>query len=312
MGTASIGRGFIYAILAYFIWGLLPLYWKLLIAIDSRHILAFRILFSLVLVSIILLAKRDFAWAAIFRERKKRWIIILTALLLCVNWGLYIWAVNSGHTLATSLGYYITPLVSISLGLLFFREKLKPLQWAAVIMALAGVIMLTILSGELPWVSLVLALTFGFYGMLKKKIALSALESLGAETLASVPVGIFLLNLSFEGPYPSFSGFHGLAYLSALPAGTWILLFFCGAATMLPLYWFAQAAKLLPLSGIGFCQFLSPTMTFILGVFVFGESFSTHQLAVFLIIWAAVILYIISLRPGIKSPSVLPGENKIL
>ena len=300
MNRTPTGRGFFYATMAYILWGLLPLYWKLLSAIDSRHILSFRILFSLVLVSIILISKRDFAWIAAFRDRKRRWILILTASLLCLNWGLYIWAVNSGHTLATSLGYYITPLVSISLGLLLFREHLRPLQWIAVFLALAAVLILTILSGALPWVSLGLAFSFGFYGMLKKKVSLSALESLGAETLASVPIGVFLLCLSFEGPNPALTGFSGLAYLAGLPFSTWALLFICGAATMLPLYWFALAAKLLPLSAIGFCQFISPTMTFVLGVFVFKEAFSTYQLLVFLIIWIAVILYIVSLRPHVN------------
>ena len=302
MSTTSTGRGFVYAILTYFIWGILPLYWKLLIAIDSRHILAFRIMFSLVLVSVILLSQKNFSWLAVFKERKKRWLIILAALLLSSNWGLYIWAVNSGHTLATSLGYYINPILSISLGLLFFREKLKPLQWVAVAIALAGVLLMTIISGSLPWVSLALAATFGVYGMLKKKISISALESLGAETLASAPVSLILFNLSFNGQTPVFSGFHGLAYITELPGSIWILLFFSGVATMFPLYLFAKAAKVLPLSAIGFCQFLSPTMTFMLGVFVFKEDFSMRQLAVFLIIWAAVILYIISLK-GKASPS---------
>ena len=288
--------GFVYAILAYLIWGLLPLYWKLLIAVDSMHILGFRILLSLVLVSIILLAQRNVKWLAAFKDRKKRWFLILTALIICANWGIYIWAVNNGKTLATSLGYYINPLVAISLGLLFFRERLKPLQWAAVALALAAVILLTILSGSLPWISLALAFTFGFYSMLKKKVALTALESLGAETLASIHIGILLLCMTYTGPQPSLSGFQSIAYISGLPASTWALLSFCGLATMLPLYFFAQAAKMLPLSALGFCQFLSPTMTFIIGVFVFGETFPPLQIIVFLMIWAAVALYIISLR----------------
>ena len=308
MSTASIGKGFIYAILAYFIWGFLPLYWKLLVAIDSMHILAFRILFSLLLVSVILLLMKNYAWLTVFRDRKKRWFMIMTGLLICSNWGLYIWAVNSGHTLATSLGYYMNPLVSICLGLMFFREKLKPLQWVAVALAFTGVLLLTVLSGSLPWISLAIAITFGLYGMIKKTVSLSALESLGAETFASIPVGILLLCFSFQGPYPVFLGFKSISYFSAIPIHTWILLFFCGVATMLPLYLFAQGVKILPLSAIGFCQFLSPTITFVLGVFVFKEAFPPYQLAVFLIIWTAVILYIISLRPGQK-PVSKPGAK---
>ena len=296
MNTTSPVKGFLYAIFAYFLWGILPLYWKLLIAVDSRHILAFRILFSLILVAIILLAQKNFKWLTVLRDKKKRALIILTAMLICINWGLYIWAVNSGHTLYTSLGYYITPLVTICMGLLFFRERLRPLQWAAVILALTGVLLLTILSGELPWVSLLLALTFSFYGLLKKKVPLSAMESLGAETIVSIPVSFMLFSFNFDGPKPVFTGLQGLEYLAVLPFHTLAILSVCGLATMLPLFLFAKAAKLLPLSAIGFCQFLAPTMTFILGTFVFGETFSFHNLVSFLFIWTAVIIYIISLR----------------
>ena len=296
MIMTSFTKGILCASSAYFIWGLLPLYWKLLIAIEPMHILSIRILLSLTLVSVILLSKKNFKWLAALKDRKKRWLLILTAILICTNWGLYIWAVNSGNTLATSLGYYITPIFTICLGLLFFRERLRPLQWVAVSLALTGVTLITILSGKLPWVSLVLAFTFGIYGLLKKKVSLSALESLGAETILSVPVSILLLNFSFSGAAPVFTGFNGLAYLSGIPHYNWIILAFSGLFTMLPLYLFAQATKLLPLSAVGFCQFLSPTLTFFLSVFIFGEPFSRNQFYVFLIIWAAVIIYIISLR----------------
>ena len=305
MNNSSLGKGFFYAILAYVTWGVLPLYWKFLAAIDSMHILAFRILLALVLVGIILIAKKDLIWLSSFKEPKKAALMIMSALFLTCNWGLYIWTVNSGHTLAASLGYYINPLVSISLGLLFFRERLKPLQWAAVIIALAGVVILTILSGALPWASLGLAFTFGFYGMLKKKISLSALESLGAETLVSVPIGILLLCLSFQSSPPVFLGFRGLAYIGALPVHTLVLLCFAGLVSTFPLYCFAQGAKLLPLSALGFCQFISPTISLFLGVFVFGEPFPLHDLIAFPIIWTAVILYLISLRP-----SATPSREK--
>jgi chloramphenicol-sensitive protein RarD len=224
-------------------------------------------------------------------------MMVLISMIICCNWGLYIWAVNQERTIEASLGYYINPLVSIVLGLIFFREKLRPLQWVAVSVAFAGVLILTVLSGVPPWISLALAFTFGFYGLLKKKLSLSALESLGAETLAAAPVGLLLLCFKFagEGGAPTFSGFQGLTYLSGLPVHTWILLALCGAATMLPLYCFARGAKLLPLSTIGFTQFVSPTLQFALGLFVFGEAFSTIYFTAFLFIWIAVILYITSL-----------------
>jgi len=288
----TFGKGIIFASVSFILWGIFPLYWKFLIAVDSLHILAFRILLSLVLVGAILLANKNTTWLAVFKEPKKAAILIPTALLLCCNWGLYIWAVNRGHTLEASLGYYINPLVSIILGLVFFRERLRPLQWVAAAIALTGVLILTVASGSLPWISLGLALTFGFYGLLKKKLALSALESLGAETLASAPIGVFLLLFNFGGP--SFSG--SLGYLAGLPPQTLVLLALCGAVTAFPLYCFAHGAKLLPLSTLGFTQFINPTLQFALGLFVFKEEFPTRHFVAFIFIWMAVIVYVISLK----------------
>lgn len=293
-----MGRGFLFAFLAYFLWGVLPVFWKLLASVDSLHILAFRILLSLLLVGIILFAQKKYSWLKVFKAPGKAVLLVPAALLLCCNWGLFIWAVNSGHTLEASLGYYINPLVSIVLGLVFFRERLLPLQWAAVAVALAGVLILTILSGALPWISLALALTFGSYGLFKKLLSLPALESLGAETLASAPIGILLLFFSYTGARGdiAFSGWRGLAYLGSLPLRAWIPLALSGFITALPLYFFAEGAGRLPLSALGFTQFITPTLQFLLGLFVFGEAFPAHNFLAFIFIWSAVIIYIVSLR----------------
>ena len=299
MGKTSFGKGFFLAFLAYSSWGVLPLYWKLLSAVDPLHILSFRILFSLALVAVVLLAIKDFSWLTIFRNPKKAAFLVLTAVVISSNWGIYIWAVNKGHTLDASLGYYINPLVSVVLGLLFYREKLKTLQWVAVAIAFVGVTILTVLSGSFPFISLSLALTFGFYGLLKKKSPLSPLESLGSETLASVPISLFLLLFTFGGSgssLPVYSGIGGLAYIAGFPALTLVLLSFCGVVTMLPLYFFAQGAKQLPLSTLGFVQFISPTLQFLIGLFILGEYFPLRYFAAFGFIWTAVILYVISLR----------------
>jgi chloramphenicol-sensitive protein RarD len=290
----TFGKGIVFALLSFIMWGIFPLYWKFLIAVDSLHILAFRILLSLVLVGAILLANKNTAWLSVFKKPKKAAVLMPTALLICCNWGLYIWAVNHGHTIDASLGYYINPLVSILLGLVFFRERLKPLQWVAAAIALAGVLIVTLASGALPWVSLGLALSFGIYGLLKKKLELSALESLGAETLASAPIGIFLLFYSFGTS--AFSGLQGLGYLSGLPSQTLTLLALCGLVTVLPLYFFALGAKMLPLSTLGFTMFINPTLQFALGLFVFKEAFSVHHFVAFIFIWTAVIVYIVSLK----------------
>jgi chloramphenicol-sensitive protein RarD len=299
MNVSQTGRGAFFAVLSYIMWGVLPVYWKLLQAVNPLHILACRIFLSLIFVGVILLIQKDREWLRCFGDRKKGPLAVLAGLTISVNWGLYIFAVNSGHTIETSLGYYINPLISVVFGLLFFREKLKPLQWIAFGIAMAGVLLLTVLSGRPPWISLGLALSFGLYGMLKKVIRLSALESLGAETLAAFPVGLALLLCDFGGSggkAVTFTGLGGLSYFTALPALSWALLLCCGVLTALPLYFFAKGARALPLSAMGFIQFISPTLMFSAGAFVFGEYFPPQNYIAFGCIWAAAILYILSLK----------------
>jgi len=291
MSKPSFGRGVFFAVLAYLLWGVLPLYWKLLAAVSPLHILAFRIIFSLLLVSCILFFHKNFSWLNIFKNKKEGLLLILAAFIISFNWGLYIWAVNMGHTIEAALGYYINPLISVVLGLCVFREKMNLLQTFAFSLAVIGVLIHTLFSGAPPWISLGLAMSFGLYGLLKKTIKLSALESLGSETLIAFPLSLILL----FGPFGT-GGQQGLSYLTKLPTLTLFLLPVCGVVTTLPLYLFAKGVKLLPLSTIGFTQFLAPTLTFLAGVFVFHESFPPSNYLVFGFIWTAVILYIISLR----------------
>jgi len=313
MNNSSFGKGVLFAVGGFSVWGFLPLYWRLLAVIDPIHILAYRILGSLLVTGIILAANRNFQWLRIFKEARKAALAVLAGFVLCLNWGLYIWAVNKGHAIEASLGYFINPLVSIVLGLLFFREKLKPLQWAAFGCVCTGVLILTILSGSVPWIALALAVSFGMYGLLKKTITLSALESLGTETLATAPLGLLLLFFSFNGTSPRF-GFQNLSYLPALPAHVLVPLAFCGALSALPLYCFGQGAKLLPLSTLGFFQILSPTIQFIVGIFILGEYFPRQYYFAYSFIWLAVILHILSLRnqgPNIPlGPETAAKESK--
>jgi len=294
MSESSFGRGIFFSVSAYLLWGILPLFWKLLVSIEPARILAFRILFSLILVSVILLARKDFSWVKIFKNRKEGILLILAAITVSFNWGLFIWAVNTGHTIEVALGYYINPLISVMLGLLVFREKINALQTTAFLLAAAGVVIQTVLTGSLPWISIGLALSFGLYGLLKKTIKLSALQSLGSETLIASPLGVFLLAFSFRagGIYPDIDG---LSYIAGLPVFILLLLPICGVVTTLPLYLFAKSVKLLPLSTVGFMQFLAPTLNFFMGVFIFREAFPSHNFIVFGFIWIAVILYVISL-----------------
>jgi len=298
MKDAGFGRGLASACLAFTLWGLLPLYWKLLVEVNPLHILTLRIILSLVMVGGLLLIQGNRAWLTIFGNPRKAGLLLLTSILICCNWTLYIIAVTGGRTIEASLGYYINPLFSILLALIFLRERLRRLQWIALSVAFLGVLLLTVLSGVLPWISLGLALTFGLYGLLKKKIELSALESLGAETLVSLPIGIALSFVSFAGDSagPTLAGPDSLAYLLALPPRTMVVLAFSGVATALPLCLFAAGVKRLPLSTVGFVNFIGPTIQFLIGLFVFGEAFPSYYLASYGLIWIAVVLYVISLR----------------
>jgi chloramphenicol-sensitive protein RarD len=286
IGLKSTGKGVLCAVLCYALWGILPIYWKLLSFAAPLHILAFRILFSLFFVGLVLLLGRNSVWLRLFADPKKRILVILSGLLISFNWGLYIWAVNNGHTIESSLGYYINPLISILLGLMIFKEKLGRLQWAAFAVASLGVLLITLLSGTFPWISLTMAVSFGLYGLIKKKLTASSLESLGAETLAAAPIGIALLVFPL----------HGLGDLSGLSPLTWAALASCGIVTALPLFLFGQGAKLLPLSAMGFLQFIQPTVMLLVAVFALQEPFPARNFLAYGLIWTSVIMYSVSLR----------------
>ena len=295
----SVAHGAVYAASSYFIWGLLPLYWKMLDRINSMHILAFRILLSLILCSVILLIQKNISWLGFYKERKKGFFLVLAGFSVCISWGLFIWAVNGGMTIEAALGYYITPLISIVLGMVFYREKLNFLQIIAFALAFAGVLIQTIMTGSLPWISLGLAFSFSLYGLMKKTINMPALETLAVETLVVSPLGLILLftplGTFLDGAHPNPGS---ISYLLGLPFNILFLLFFAGAATSLPLFLFSKGARIIPLTTLGFLQFIAPTMTFLTGVFIFKEYFPLRNLIVFGFIWSAVLVYIISLRAG--------------
>jgi chloramphenicol-sensitive protein RarD len=280
----NVRKGAVLALAAYLLWGIFPSYWKLLLPIHPLHILAARIIFSLLFVGVILLAKKNTAWLAHFKDAKKRLRIFVSAILVTVNWGVYIIAVNSGHTIESSLGYYINPLISIMLGLIIFHEKLKPLQWGAFALASAGVALLTVFTGHFPFIALALSLSFAFYGLAKKTLSFDALEALAAETLASIPFAAALLFV------PGME----LSYLGAQPWYLFVFLLLAGPVTALPLILFAKGARLIPLSTLGFIQFVNPTLQFLSGVLLFGESFPLRNLICFAFIWVAAILYCLS------------------
>jgi chloramphenicol-sensitive protein RarD len=280
----STGKGVLYALAAYVLWGILPVYWKLLSSINSFQILGFRILFSLIFTAVLLAFQKNTRWLDMLRDKKQRLLVICSSLMVTINWGVYIWAVNAGHTVECSLGYYMNPLISIVLGLIFFRERLTPLQWAAFGLACVGVLGMTLITGTFPWIAIALALSFGLYGLLKKKLKASSLETLGTETLLASPIALILL-LASGG---------GTAGITAISPPVWIPLILAGIITTGPLFCFSQGAKVLPLSAIGFLQFINPTLQLFLGVFVFKEAFPVRNLLAFGCIWAAVLLYSLS------------------
>lgn len=292
--TSNQAKGVCFTVLSQILWGTLPVYWKLLSSVNALCILGFRIICSLLLIICVLVPRGNTRWLRVLAEPRRRLSVAAAAGLITCNWGLYIWAINAGHTVESSLGYYINPLVSIVLGLIFFREALSPLQWLAFGFAAAGVSLLTILSGTFPWISLCLALTFGFYGLFKKKADMSSLETLGAETLLASPVALIFILLP-----PG-----ALRSLGELGAGLWVLLLLAGAVTTIPLYCFARGAKLLPLSAMGFIQFVNPTILLFTGVVIFGEPFPVRNLLAFALIWVSVILYSVSLLRRSRTSSM--------
>ncbi|MEJ2210667.1 MAG: EamA family transporter RarD [Anaerolineae bacterium] len=276
-------RGVFAAVAAYALWGILPVYWKALQAVPALEILGHRTVWSLVFVLLLLGLRRQWGWLRQARRRPRMLLVFgLTTCLLGANWFTYIWAVNSGHVVDSSLGYFINPLFSVLLGVLFLGERLRPGQAVAIVFALAGVLFLTVAYGAFPWIALTLAGTFGLYGLLRKTAPLGSLEGLGLETaLLSVPTLAYLLALESAG-----SGSFGHA-----GAATSLLLAGAGVVTAFPLLMFAYAARNVTLATVGILQYIAPTLQFLLGVLVYGEPFNGTRLVGFAAIWAALALY---------------------
>jgi chloramphenicol-sensitive protein RarD len=275
--------GMLFASSAYVIWGLFPLYFKAVQDIPPFEILTHRIVWSLGFLAIVLAWRKQWSWiAGLLRQPKVLAGFTASALLLSANWFTYIWAVNNGRVVDASLGYFINPLVSVLLGSLLLHERLRPAQWAAVALAGAGVAWLTWQSGHLPWIGLALAITFGFYGLLRKTAALGALEGLSLETLILFPVAIgYLFMLALDDRN---------AFVSTSTTSRWLLAA-AGPITAIPLLMFASAARRIPLSLLGLLQYIAPTLQLLLGVWLYHEPFGGARLAGFMLIWAALALY---------------------
>lgn len=275
--------GMLYAALAYICWGMFPLYFKALQQIAPVEILVHRMVWSLLFVLALLALRRQWSWLrAVLRQPGVLAGFAFSALLLSVNWLLYIWAVNNDHVVDASLGYFINPLVNILLGLIFLKERLRPVQWLAVALAAAGVGWLTWQAGHPPWIGLALAFSFGGYGLLRKTATLGPLEGLTLEALLLFPLafGYFV--------YLSWSGHN--AFVGA-PASIQWLLVAAGPITAIPLLLFAAGARRIPLSLLGLLQYLSPTLQLLLGVWLYHEPFGAARMAGFVVIWSGLALY---------------------
>lgn len=275
--------GILFASTAYAIWGLFPLYFKALLDIPPTEILVHRIVWSLAFLALVLAWRKQWAWiVGLVHQPKVLAGFTASALLLSANWFVYIWAVNNGRVIDASLGYFINPLVSVLLGSVLLHERLRPVQWAAVALAGAGVAWLTWHGGHLPWIGLALALSFGFYGLLRKTAALGALEGLSLETAILFPVALgylFMLTLDDRN-----------AFATASTSSQWLLAA-AGPITAIPLLLFGAAARRIPLSLLGLLQYIGPTLQLLLGVWLYHEPFGGARLAGFALIWAALALY---------------------
>ncbi|MDJ0753780.1 MAG: EamA family transporter RarD [Ardenticatenaceae bacterium] len=277
-------KGYLYATTAYFLWGILPIYWKQVDHIPAVEVLLHRILWSLVFLAALLSLQRNWGWLrTALRNRKILLIYTAATLFLSLNWGIYIWAVNASHIVETSLGYFINPLVSVFFGMIFLGERLRPVQWLAILIAGSGVLFLFLSGGDLVlWIALALPLTFAVYALLKKKAPLDSLKGLTLETaIVGFPALLILL----------YWGVTGQGALGQVDRSTDFFLVASGAATAIPLLFFGAAAPRIPMRMIGILQYVAPTMQFLLGVFVYGEPFDQTRFIGFCIIWVALIIY---------------------
>ena len=277
-------RGIVAAACAYILWGILPVYWKMLQDVPAYEILCHRMSWSLIFtIVMILLVKRQTVLLAAIKDVKTVLTFTVTGLFLAVNWFLYIWAVNAGFIIEASLGYFINPLLNVLLGMVFFKERMRPVQWIALVFAAAGVVYLTLFYGRFPWVALVLASSFATYGLLHKKSSLPALDGLCIETgVLFIPAAVVLAGLYFSGG-GAFG--HISPTVSLLLAGT-------GIITSIPLLLFGYAAHNIPLSTLGLLQYLAPTINLLLGIYIYNEEFPMQRMIGFVLIWSALALFL--------------------
>ena len=275
--------GVVFAASAFLIWGISPIYWKALVAVPALEIILHRIVWSFFfLVPLVIIMRRWQEFKDALKNYRTVLILLFTALIVGGNWLLYIWAVNTDRLIQASLGYYINPLVNVVLGMVFLKERLRRPQIVAVILATAGVLYLTVYYGEFPWIALILAVSFGFYGLIRKIVPVGSLVGLTVETLLlSIPALAYLFYLDSHGA--------GAFWRVSLKMD--LMLMGCAIATATPLLFFTLGARRLNLSTVGLLQYIAPSCMFVLAVFLFREPFSKAQVVTFIIIWTALAIF---------------------
>jgi chloramphenicol-sensitive protein RarD len=286
MTTVNLRRGYVLGICAYAIWGLFPLYFKLLAQVPAAEIVVHRALWSALCGSLLLLVWRHPGWwRELWTNPRRLLVLTVSGLLIASNWLLYVWAVNNNQMLAASLGYYINPLVNVLLGMLLLGERLRRLQWLAVGLAACGVLQQLWLLGSVPWLSLALALTFGFYGLIRKKAPIAALPGLVVETWLLLPLALLWLLWLLFNP----QALTAQATFWSDSTALWLLA--AGPITLLPLLCFNAAARHLPYTTLGFLQYLAPTLVLLQAVWLFDEQLDANKLLAFGFIWAGLLVY---------------------
>ena len=279
------------ALSTYLIWGVLPLYWNLLARAEANEILAHRIIWSFVFMVVVLMVTKRWQsfkedCRALWQDKKRGAILLLAAFTISLNWLTYIWAVNHGHVIDTSIGYYINPLMSVLFGIVFFRERISGLKKISLLLAAIGIVLMTYQLGKLPWVAVVLAVSFSVYGALKKQLHLNPFSSITLETLLMVPFAVpYIGMLIMMSPANHFS--LATPDLALYLMGT-------GVVTAVPLVLFSYGANLLPLNVLGFFQYISPTIGLLLGIFFFHETFGMAQISALGFVWAAIVLFTVA------------------
>ncbi len=279
-----MSSGILYGLSAYVLWGMFPLFFKQLQAASAIEVVLHRMVWSLVFVLIVLAVLRRWNWLGdVRRSPALLGKFAVSALLLAGNWLSYVWAVNNGHVLDASLGYFILPLINVALGFIFLHERPRKAQWVAFALAATGVLWMAVQSGHVPWLALLIAMTFGFYGLMRKTATLGALEGMSLETMLLAPLAV--VALLWAGPSGPGSQW------PAHDAHTWLFFLLSGPVTAIPLLLFAAGARRVPLSTMGFLQYITPSILALMGVFLYGEPFAGPRAVGFVFIWVALLLY---------------------